>query len=291
MKTIEESVVTAMDGSDKELFPYLPYILQDLWEIGANPDVINKLIGKHFTVRDNLKILDLGCGKGAVSIKASVKFGCHCDGIDAIPEFINYAQEKAIEYKAGHLCTFEIGDIRERVKSLPTYDIIILGAIGPVFGDYYTTLTTLSKCLNEEGIFIIDDGYIENEIDYSHPLIVKQETIIQQIDTAGMQLIYDDIIEKDKIKDSDDFIFDNLKNRCNELIDKFPDKKELFLKYIKKQEEENDVLENKVVCSTMVIKKNIMTNRNCTNAQLSIKALITNLHQRWEKILIKLWIK
>jgi len=30
MKTIEESFVIAMGGSDKELFPFSPYILQDL---------------------------------------------------------------------------------------------------------------------------------------------------------------------------------------------------------------------------------------------------------------------
>lgn len=29
MKIIGESVVTAFDGSDKEVFTYLPYILQD----------------------------------------------------------------------------------------------------------------------------------------------------------------------------------------------------------------------------------------------------------------------
>jgi hypothetical protein len=46
MKTIEESIVIAMDGSDKELFPFLPIILQDLWEIGADPEAIIKLIRK-----------------------------------------------------------------------------------------------------------------------------------------------------------------------------------------------------------------------------------------------------
>jgi cyclopropane fatty-acyl-phospholipid synthase-like methyltransferase len=255
MKTIEESVVTAMDGSDKELFPYLPYILQDLWEIGADPEAIIRLIGKHFTNIDRLKILDLGCGKGAVSIKVSQKYGCHCYGIDAIPEFIDYAKEKAIKCKVEQLNIFETGDIREKIKGLLTYDIIILGAIGPVFGDYFNTLTTLSKCLNESGIFIIDDGYIENKSDYTHPLIQKQKAILQQIDSAGMQLIEDDIIRKDDIKDSDDYIFDNLEKRCFELINKYPDKKELFENYIKKQEIENDVLESKVVCSTMVIKR------------------------------------
>jgi len=255
IKTIEESVVIAMDGSDKELFPYLPYILQDLWEIGADPDAIIRLVSNHFEKYVDLKVLDLGCGKGAVSVKLSQKLGCTCYGIDAIPEFIEFAQQKATELKINHLCKFETGDIREKVKDLSGYDVVILGAIGPVFGDYYTTLTTLSRCINKNGIFLIDDGYIENNSDYSHPLIQKQNSILQQIDSAGMQLIEDDIIKQENIRDSDDFIFENLKKRCYELIDKYPDKKELFINYIQKQVEENDVLENKVICSTFVISK------------------------------------
>lgn len=152
MKTIEESVITAMDGSDKELYPFLPYILQDLWEIGADPDTIIKLFRKHSKNYSNLKILDLGCGKGAVSIRVSKEFGCACYGIDAIPEFIDFAQQKAKEYSVDHLCNFEIGDIREKIKELLGYDVIILGAIGPVFGDYYTTLTTVSSCLSKTDI-------------------------------------------------------------------------------------------------------------------------------------------
>jgi hypothetical protein len=45
------------------------------------------------------------------------------------------------------------------------------------------------------------------------------------------------------------------KKRCNELIDKYPDKKYLFVYYIQKQIAENDVLENKVICGTLVISK------------------------------------
>ncbi len=255
MKTIEESVVTAMDGSDKELFPYLPFILQDLWEIGTDPDAIIRLVSNYFEYYVDLKVLDLGCGKGAVSVKLSQKLGCTCYGIDAIPEFIEFAQKKAIELKTNHLCTFETGDIRERVKDLSGYDVVILGAIGPVFGDYYTTLTALSKCINKNGIFIIDDGYIENNSDYNHPLIQKQSSILQQIDSARMQLIADETINQDNIRNSNDNILKNLKKRCYELIDKYPDKKNLFLNYIQKQVEENYALENKVICSTMVISK------------------------------------
>ena len=70
-----------------------------------------------------------------------------------------------------------------------------------------------------------------------------------------MKLIENEIVNKKDIKNSNDFIFDKLKKRCYELTEKYPDKQNLFLDYIKKQEIENDVLENKVTGTTMVIKK------------------------------------
>ena len=96
MKSIEESVVIAMDGSDKELFPFLPYILQDIWEIGADPDAIIKLIRKYCNNITELKVLDLGCGKGAVSVKVSQVLGCTCYGIDAIPEFVELDRKSVV---------------------------------------------------------------------------------------------------------------------------------------------------------------------------------------------------
>jgi len=255
MKSIEECVVIAMDGSDKELFPFLPYILQDIWEIGADPNAIIKLIKKNGNNYTELKVLDLGCGKGAVSVTVSKTLGCTCYGIDAIPEFVEFAQQKATEYKVNHLCIFETGDIREKVKDLSGYDVVILGAIGPIFGDYFSTLSTLTKCINENGFFIIDDAYIDDNSVFSHPLMYKKSDILQQIEKAGMELVENDIMNRDNIVDSDDYIFDNLKERCQELIEKYPNKKNLFLDYIRKQEIENDVLENIVIGTTLVIKK------------------------------------
>jgi len=255
MKSIEESVVIAMDGSDKELFPFLPYILQDIWEIGADPDTIVKLIRKYCNNITELKVLDLGCGKGAASVKVSEKLGCTCNGIDALPDFVEFAQQKATEHKVNHLCKFETDDIRQKVKELSGYDVIILGAIGPVFGDYFSTFSNLAKCINENGIFIIDDSYINDDSDFSHPLIFNKSDILKQIEKARMELVENDIMDRDDIVDSDDYIFNNLKKRCHELIEKYPNKRNLFLDYIRKQEFENDVLENKVIGTTLVIKK------------------------------------
>jgi cyclopropane fatty-acyl-phospholipid synthase-like methyltransferase len=253
MKSLEESVVTAMDGSERELFPYLPYILQDLWEIGTSPEVIINLVQKHAKEYSQLKVLDLGCGKGAVSVKLAHKLKCKCYGIDGIKEFIDEAKIKAKAYKVDSLCRFEVNDIRLRVDTLSDFNVVILGAIGPVFGDYYSTLITLSKCLSKNGIIIVDDAYIENDSDYTHPLIQKKGVIIEQTKKAGMRLVDEVIFKGDEIKDSDEVMLEKLKKRCRELIKKHPDKSILFENYIKKQEEENDVLETKAVCSIMVM--------------------------------------
>jgi len=262
MKSLEECVVTAMDGTDKELFPFLPYILQDTWEIGADAEIITSLIQKHMPNFSILNVLDLGCGKGAVSVMLANKLKCNCHGIDAIPEFIDEANKKAKEYSVSHLCKFEIGDIRVKIKTLPRFDVIILGAIGPVLGNYFSTLIALSNNLNPDGVIVIDDGYFENDSSYAHPLILKQNELHSQIEAAGMKLIDEVIIGKNEIRCADDQIFSSLKKRCLELIDMHPEKHNLFEAYIKKQEEENDVLENKIICSTMVIKR---TN-NCHNS-------------------------
>jgi cyclopropane fatty-acyl-phospholipid synthase-like methyltransferase len=254
MKSLEESVVEAMDGTDKELFPFLPYILQDTWEIGTDPEKIIQLIQKHLGDCQNKRMLDLGCGKGAVSIRAAGKLMCKCHGIDALPEFIEEARAKANEHGVGHLCKFEVGDIRTKVNSLPTYDVIVLGSIGPVMGDYSSTLTTLSNNLASGGIVIVDDGYIEDDSGFTHPLIQKKGEVMRQIEASGMQLVDEEIILGKALKDNNDFILTHLQKRCRELINKHPDKRRLFEDYLKKQEEETDVLENKMVCSTMVLR-------------------------------------
>ena len=252
---IEESVVLAMDGSDVDLFPHLPYILQDLWEIGASPEVVITLLKKHWDDHSKFKVLDLGCGKGAVSIKLVKAFGCYCHGIDAVEAFIGEARSrsKALNLEAHSL--FECDDIRTRVNHLRDYDVVVLGAIGPVLGDYYSTLTKVSQCIKDDGLIIIDDGYLEDGSDYSHPLALEKSVMLKQTAEANMQLIDEIIFSTAEIKGSDDFIYENIKKRCHELIIKHPDKRDLFVNYIKNQAEENEALETKLVCSTMLFKK------------------------------------
>jgi cyclopropane fatty-acyl-phospholipid synthase-like methyltransferase len=257
MQTIEESIAAAMDWRrDTAIVPYLPYILQDFWELGTPPEIVINFIQKHCVGVEtrhatSLQVLDLGCGKGAVSVKVATALKCNCYGIDGIPEFVEAAEEKAKEYGVDSLCRFEVGDIRHKIEELDTFDVIILGAIGQVFGDYYTTLTTLSKHLTDDGIIIINDAYIEDTSSFQRPDILKHRELVKQISQAGMELIDE---YTDKAADNAEDI-ENLQKRCKELMKIIPDKKSLFENYLQTQIDEYEALENKMIGSVMVVKK------------------------------------
>lgn len=254
MKSLEESVTTAMDGADTEIFPYLSYILQDFWEIGSSPSDMISLIEKHSTDYSKLKVLDLGCGKGAVSVKIAEKLHCECWGIDGIVDFIEYANKKAVEYRVDALCHFEQTDIREKINELPLFDVVILGAVGQVLGNYYDTLTALRKCLKKGGLILIDDAYIEDSSSFTHPVIIRRSEQLAQIERAGMEVV-EELIAGGEETETHEQQFDYIEQRCNELIEKYPEKKSLFEGYIQAQNEEYKVLDTEVVCLTMAIKE------------------------------------
>lgn len=275
MKTVEESVITAMDGTTTELLQFLPYILQDFWEIGSDPKTIIHLISKHFNQKttsnktNTLKVLDLGCGKGAVSVKVAKALGCYCHGIDAVQQFIDYAKIKAEEFEVADLCSFETGDIRKIVSqedfSNNKFDVIVLGAIGPVLGDYFETLSKLNPLLQEDGLIIIDDGYIPENRDYTHPQAFHKSKITEDIQRAGMLLAEEILFPNEKQSSGNSSAqlnyqkeFGNLVKRCKELIAEHPGKAHLFQEYIDRQKAEYESFKEDIACCTFAIKKSCL---------------------------------
>ena len=124
--TLAESIARAMDCDDTGLVAFLPYILQDFFEIGSSAESILEIVRENTTNHRELKVLDLGCGKGAVLLKIAETLGCRCRGIDGIPEFVTEAARRAKEKGLKH-CSFTAGDLREEIKYLEKQDVAILG--------------------------------------------------------------------------------------------------------------------------------------------------------------------
>lgn len=255
MSELNKSIIKSLDGQDTGLLPYIPYLLQDLWEIGSAPEIINRLIKKHNCLNIKSKVLDLGCGKGAVAVNLAKEFECQVHGIDAMPEFIEEAKFWVDKYHQSHLCTFKVGDIRESINELRDFNLIVLGSIGPIFGNIENTLNSVTNCLTTDGFVVLDDGFIPDNSSFENRNYQKLQEAKEQITYSGFKLVDTIIIDTDLINESDMAIYENIEIRAKELIIKYPEKKNLFEAYLENQRVENDILENKVECLTWLLKK------------------------------------
>jgi len=250
MSNVEEKLAKSLTAESTELIPYLPYLLQDLWELGSSPKVIIGMIQKHIQVSDKTKVLDLACGKGAVSVQLAKALGCMVKGIDIIPEFIDYAKKKAQEYGVENLCEFKVGDINEAIKVQKDYDIVILGAVGDVLGTPEETIQKLKGTVKNGGYIFIDDAYGN---DKSSGRYHTREKWLLFFQSAGMQLVDEGFNQEDELERLNDEQQSFIVMRANQLKEKYPDKAYFFDSYIKSQQAECDELENEISGVTMLL--------------------------------------
>ena len=129
MSQVEEKLALSLTAETTALLPFLPYLLQDLWALGSAPKDIIQLLSDHVRVLAKSRVLELACGKGAVAVHVTKTFGCQVKGIDLIPEFIEYARQKAVEYGVAQNCEFVAADINEAIGSEYGYDIVMMLAV------------------------------------------------------------------------------------------------------------------------------------------------------------------
>lgn len=250
MFSSEEKLAQSLTAESIDLIPYLPYLLQDLWELGSSPKDMAELISEYKVLTPESKVLDLACGKGAVSIKIAKEFNCKGKGIDLMTDFIEDARHKAVKYQVSELCTFDTVDITALNLSEEKVDLVVFGAVGDVLGEPPQMLSTLKKALKPKAYILIDDGYaVSEKTDY-----YTKEDWLSFIDEADMTLLAEKSIKKDQLirlcREQIAFIT----KRADELKKTHPDRSELFDSYVKSQTKECQELEEDIIGVTFLLK-------------------------------------
>jgi len=253
----EEKLARSLTAETTDLLPFLPYLLQDLWELGSSPEDIIKLIKKHMPLSKDTKILDLACGKGAVSIKIAESLGVNVCGIDLIPDFIEYANQKAKALNVGALCHFAHGDANEIIETEKRYDCVVFGAAGNILGNPQETLGKLLKVVKPGGCIIIDEAYLPdnsggNEVKCRNYEYFTHEQWMHMFRDSGLRLL-----EEMPSDEKYDFDSDNkaVALRANELIAKYPEKRAAFEGYINSQLNECEDLQHNVIAVTWMLQR------------------------------------
>lgn len=252
MSNVNRKLAKSLSADSVELIPYLPFFLQDLWELGSSPADMIHLVSKHMNLSKEMKILDLACGKGAVSIQMAKKFGCSVKGIDLIQEFILDAKDKALENNVEDLCDFSIEDINLSVNLERGFDLVVLGAVGDVLGMPQETLIKLSATIKQGGYILIDDAYAKAGSNSSY---MNKEDWLKAIEDTNLELVEDLIVDSEMFSDLLDDQMANISKRAFELKIKYPEKAQIFDAYLESQLSECEILENDVTGVTMLLRK------------------------------------
>lgn len=250
MASVEEKLAKSLTAETVELIPYLPFLLQDLWDLGSWPSDIIDMLQKHINEPKLLRVLDLACGKGAVSVQIAKKLGCQVKGIDMMPEFIEYANMKATEYSVTSLCTFEVGDINQTILDDRDYDVVILGAVGDVLGNPEDTLRKLKGTVKSGGYIIVDDAYAKDDTNHQYTSREKWQEYMCEL---GLKLIDERFASDEDMSDLNNDQQAHILRRANELKLMVPDKAELFDGYIRSQLAECDEIENEITVVAMLM--------------------------------------
>jgi len=257
IREIEEKLARSLTAETTELIPFFPYLLQDFWEMGSSPKDMIELMKKHMPILENTKILDLACGKGAVSVNVAKSLNVNVYGFDLIPDFIKYAQQKAAQLDVESLCHFVAGDVNEVVKKEKNYDCVIFGAAGNILGNPQETLSKLSQTVKPQGYILIDEAYLpddssNDEVKYKNYEYLTRERWLHLFKDSGLKLV-------DEVLSTEAYNFDSdnkaIAARAEELIAKYPEKRAMFEGYVQSQLNECDDLTNSVVPVTWVLQK------------------------------------
>ncbi len=243
--------------TDPRLLLHMPYLLQDLWSLGSDVDSILTAVDSCRLSPGGAGILDVCCGKGAVSVQIASRFGYRVTGIDAMPEFLRDAEEKAREFNVARLCEFRRQDIFDFVKTGHSFDAAILASLGGIFGTFQETAAVLRRQVREGGYMIIDDGYLKRNKSlerkgYSH--YRNHDDTLRELTAHGDTLLLE-LSTADATERINREYLHLIRKRGNELISRNPELRTALEEYIAQQEEECRIIAEKIAGALWLIQK------------------------------------
>jgi 2-polyprenyl-3-methyl-5-hydroxy-6-metoxy-1,4-benzoquinol methylase len=240
----DSQIATSLEVQS-DLLPFLPDLVIDLWALGSSPGEIVELVRQLALPAETTKVLDLGCGKGAVSIALAREFGFQVLGIDAFQPFLRDAQQKAQEHKVAPLCRFMVANIHDIIDTARDFDIVIYAALGNVLGSFDECVAKLRQTIHPGGYMIIDDGFLKRSKKFLHPGYEhygSYETTRQWLTAHGDTIVTEVILPDEVTTSVNDEYLHAIQGRAQDLISAHPELETLINEYVANQIEECKII-------------------------------------------------
>ena len=261
MNIMDNKSEISLNLENTSIIPYLPYLLQDIWNLSRPHNNVINLIKNNIKNTDKIRILDLAGGKGGVSIPLAKEMQAYIKIVDIIPEFIEEANKKAIEYKLKkNLYELKIDDINNTIINERNWDLILFCGGGNILGSPEETIHKLSKIIKPNGYIIFDGGYIkdnslEKHLRYDKHVYLTYDKWIKIFESNDLKIIDEIISDGKEFSNINKLNTKLITKRAEELKEKYPKLSSLFNNYVQGQKDGVYDLENTIIALTWLLQK------------------------------------
>jgi ubiquinone/menaquinone biosynthesis C-methylase UbiE len=255
-REIRKSVADSLE-MDTGLLPFVPELLKGMWALGSSPELVVELLRPLGLDPAGAKLLDLGCGKGAVAVTVAHALGFHAEGIDACESFLKEARRKAVEWGVSHRCRFELGDIREYVDKASGFDVVVFASLGGLLGDFRELMARLRRTVRPGGYILIDDGFLKGKsrverAGYGH--YAQHDRTLEQLTAHGDSLVTERLTVEENRTINREYLA-VIKRNAGALLRDKPELEDRVGEYIRGQEAECEVLDARITGAIWLLRR------------------------------------
>lgn len=237
---LARSVARSLDA-DQRLLGVIPELFADMDALGSDPNaVVEALRGD---VGAGSRVVDLGCGKGAVSIAVARRLGARVLGVDGMEAFVEEARARASEAGVAALCEFRCGDAREVSAAEGPFDAALLIGVYDALGGIAETVGALRGLVREGGVMVIDDAFLVDARGAAEWARYRGLAETRRLmESHGDSIVAEQIVEEEEQGDSDARLTALIRTRAEGVAARRPELAELLREYVEIQERASDSL-------------------------------------------------
>lgn len=254
-KTPDQQIAESLEATP-DLLPYLPELLADLHELGSSPRIVVDLL-RPLGLPRGARVLDLGCGKGAVAVALASELGFVVQGVDLFQPFVQEARRAADQSGVGSLCQFKCIDLRDSLREERMFDVVVYASLG-VLGRHDNCIAQLRQVVRSGGYVVIDDLHLGDldELDqpgYEH--YASRNEVRRRLTVHGDRILKEVTISRDEFAKTNRRMIDSIRAGATVLAQRHPQDAQRIMAYVRRQESECELLESHCVPTVWLLSR------------------------------------